>query len=180
MRSLDLVESSWCRPTVGARLLSAKRSTYHNQAKGFMTMHKAMLTMVLSLVCGCGGQSGDLDVSKFIGVWEVDFDRTMEESKKSPKYDEKMAERMPALIKRMMGTMTIRLTDKEMVYRRGTKDIAHPYSVKSSDENSVTITVKQEANEITIAFTLIDGEYMSFKSSASDDMNYYVWKKSAE
>ena len=143
-------------------------------------MRKIMLVMVLSVVWGCGAIDEDLDMSKFNGLWEVDFDRTMEESQKSPKYDEKTATRMPDMIKRMMANMKIKLTDKEMIYLRGTKEVVIPYTLKSSDQKSVTVTMKQGPEEASAVFTLIDGKYMKFKSSASDDMHYYVWKKGTE
>jgi hypothetical protein len=142
-------------------------------------MRKAILTMVLSVVCISGALAGNLKISKFVGLWDVDFDRTMEEAKKSPKYNEKEAERMPAMIKRMMGKMKIKLTDKQMIYVRGTKEVVFPYSVKSSDDKSVTIEIRKGDDTATVAFILIDGKYMNFKSSASDDMHYYVWKKGA-
>ena len=143
-------------------------------------MRKIMLVMVLSVVWGCGAIDEDLDMSKFTGLWEVDFDRTMEEGKKSPKYDEKMATRLPDMIKRMMATMKVKLTDTEMIYLRGTKEVVIPYTVDSSDQKSVTVTMKQGPEEATAVFTLIDGMYMNFKTSASDDMHYYVWKKGTE
>ena len=143
-------------------------------------IQKTMVIMALSVICCSMTWAGDLNMDTFIGVWEVDYDRTLEESKNSPKYDEKMAERMPAMIKRMMGTMKIKLTEEEMVYARGAKEIKFPYTVKSSDAESVTISIAQEAAEITVVFTLVDEAYMGFKSSASDDMHYYVWAKATE
>jgi len=124
------------------------------------------------------GAAKDMGIAAFAGLWEVDFDRTMEEGKKSPKYDKTTAERMPDMIKKMMAMMKVKVTDKEMVYLRGTRKMAFPFAVKSSDEKSVTGTMKLGPNEATVVFTLIDGVYMNFKSSASDDMDYYVWKKS--
>ena len=143
-------------------------------------MRTVIMVMALSAVWGCGANVEELDMSKFTGMWEVDFDRTLEEGKKSPKYDETMATRMPDMIKRMMATMKVKLTDKEMIYLRGTKEVVIPYTVKSSDHTSVTVTIKQGPEEATAVFTLIDGNYMNFKSSASDDMHYYVWKKGTE
>ena len=126
------------------------------------------------LIMGSTVAAGNLEINTFIGVWTVDYDRTMEEGKKSPKYD---AERMPAMIKGMMAKMKIKLTDTEMIYLRGAKEMKFPYSVTSSDAQSVTITANPGPQEITIVFTLVDGEYMQFKSSGSDDMKYYVWKQ---
>ena len=140
-------------------------------------MHKSIATIALMLVVGSAAAADSLDVSTFIGLWGVDYDHTMEEGKKSPKYD---AERMPAMIKGMMAKMKIKLTEREMIYLRGAKEIKLPYSVTSSDAQSLTVSVNQGPQEVTVTFTLIDGEYMNFKSSGSDDMAYYVWKKEAE
>ncbi len=142
-------------------------------------MHRTILIMVLSLACCCGAFAKDLDMSKFAGLWEVNFDATMEEAKKSPKYDEKMAERLPDMVKRLMAVMKVRLNDEEMVYLRGTREMAIPYRFKSSDDKSVTVSMTQGPSEATtVVFTLIGGKHMNFKSSASDDMHYYVWQKS--
>ena len=143
-------------------------------------MRKIILAMALLGICSSCALDGNLDMSKFIGLWEVDYARTMEAGKKSPKYNEKDAERMPAMIKRMMEKMKIKLTETEMIYLRGSKEIKVPYTVKSSDKTSITISAKQGSIDAAVVFTLIDGEYMSFKSSGSDDMAYYVWKKGAE
>ena len=101
----------------------------------------------------------------------------MEASKKSPKYNKKDAERMPAMIKRMMGMMKIKLSEKEMIYLRGTRQMKAPFTIKSADKKSVTVVIKQGEQQITVIFTLLDKKYMNFKSSGSDDMDYYVWKK---
>ena len=142
-------------------------------------MRQFILVTLLAITSGCGGSVGELDIGSLIGVWEVDFDRTMEEAKKSPKYDEAMAERMPKIVKRMMARMKIKLTGTELIYLRGEKEIVLPYEVTSSNANSITVTVKSGTEEATVVFTLIDGAYMNLKSSASDDMDYYVWKKGA-
>lgn len=143
-------------------------------------MRKVILAMALSAIWCSTTLAANMDMSKFVGQWEVDYDRTLTEGKKSPKYNEKMAERMPAMIKRLMAKMKIKLTEKEMTYIMGTKEMKLPYSVKSADAKSVTISIKQGQKEVTVVFTLIDGKYMNFKSSGSDDMHYYVWKKGTE
>ena len=143
-------------------------------------MRKAILAMVFSAIWCSTTLAGNLDMGKLAGMWEVDYDRTMAEGKKSPKYDDKMAERLPAMVKRMMGRMRITLTDKEMIYVMGAKEMALPYTVKSSDANSVTVSAKQGTKEVTVVFTLIEATYMNFKSSGSDDMDYYVWKRATK
>jgi hypothetical protein len=139
-------------------------------------MHKALLVFAFVFIAGAA-LAENLDMSRFVGLWGVDYERTMEEGKKSPKYD---AEKMPAMIKGMMTKMKIRLTDSEMIYVRGAREVKMPYTVTSSDARSVTAGVSQGSQEITLTFILIDGEYMNFKSSGSDDMAYYVWKRESD
>lgn len=137
-------------------------------------MKRAILILMITMFVTGGITAADLKIDAFSGTWSVDFDRTMEEAKKSPKYD---GERVPAMIKRMMAKMKIDMTDKEMTYIRGAKEMKMPFTVKSSDDQSVTVSVKQGDQEATIKFTLIDGAFMNFNSSGSDDMDYYIWKK---
>lgn len=140
-------------------------------------MRHFVLTTVLLIASGCGNPVEDLHIGTFEGVWEVDFDRTMEEAKKSPKYDEKMAARMPEMVKRMMARMKIKLTGSELIYLRGEKEMVLSYAVTVSNADSITVTVKSGTEGATVIFTHIEGKFMSLKSSVSDDLDYYVWKK---
>ena len=137
--------------------------------------------IILSLLIGIFGVSdvlgGGNQMHKFLGVWGVDFDRTMEAAKKSPKYSEQEAERMPKMIERMMGMMKIKLTDREMIYVRGSREMALPYTVKAASKQSTTVQFSQNKKTFEVQFTLIDGKYMRFTSSGSDDMDYYIWKR---
>lgn len=140
-------------------------------------MRKLALTAVLLAVWCSIAVAEDLNMGSFTGLWEVNYARTMQEGKKSPKYDE---EHMPAMIKSMMSKMKIKLTDTDMIYLRGAKEIKLPFSVTASDADSVTVAVKQGDREVSVMFTLIEQTCMNFKSSGSDDMDYYVWQRVAE
>jgi hypothetical protein len=140
-------------------------------------MRYAILAAIAFAVLGCSAPPAPVDMTAFTGLWEVDFDRTMEAAKESPKYDEAEAARLPDMIKRLMAMMKVELTDSEMIYHRGEKAVAVPYTVSASDMTSVTVAVKQGAMEATLIFTQVDADTMRFKSSATDDMDYYVWKR---
>lgn len=122
--------------------------------------------------------AGSNEMTPFLGLWHVDFERTMEAAKKSPKYSAKDAERLPLMVKKMMGMMKIKLADGSMSYVRGSKEISIPYKVKTASGNSATVACSHGDKTFDVRFTLIDGNYMNFKSSASDDMHYYIWKRS--
>ncbi len=140
-------------------------------------MRYTILIALLALACGCTAPPANLNMTDFTGLWEVDFDRTMEAAKQSPKYDEAEAARLPDMIKRLMAMMKVEVTDSEMIYHRGEKAVAVPYTVSASDMTSVTVAVKQGAMEATLIFTQVDADTMRFTSSATDDMDYYVWKR---
>jgi hypothetical protein len=136
------------------------------------------LVAVISIFWVSQAMAGDNEMNSFLGLWRVDFERTMEAAKKSPKYSAKDAERLPAMVKKMMGMMKIKLADGNMSYVRGAKEISIPYRVKTASRNSATVACSHGDKTFDVRFTLIDGNYMNFKSSASDDMHYYIWKRS--
>jgi hypothetical protein len=141
-------------------------------------MHKVVLTLALVAVCSSGALAANTDMGKFIGLWEVDSDRTMDEVKKSPEYNARTAERMP---KRIKSSMKIQITDRQLIYLVRDKKMAVDYSVVSSTTNTVTISVKHGANEAKSVFSLIDGDFMNVKPlTGSDDMTYFVWRRRAE
>ncbi|MCZ6875952.1 MAG: hypothetical protein O7G88_20885 [bacterium] len=143
-------------------------------------MRKSIACVVLISICWVSqAVAGNNDMSKFLGLWRVDFERTMEEAKKSPKYSAKDAERLPAMVKKMMGMMTIKLADGSMSYVRGSREMNLPYRVKAASGNSATVVCSRGDKTFDVRFTLIDGKYMNFKSAASDDMDYYIWKRTA-
>jgi hypothetical protein len=119
------------------------------------------------------------DVAKFHGTWEVDVDRTMLEVKKSPKYTPEDAERLPAVVKRMMATLRIRVTDKTITYLQGSEEMSVPFRVERSTETSAVLVLSQGGKDFTLTLSLREGKYMNVKSTASDDLDYYIWKRAS-
>jgi len=113
----------------------------------------------------------------FLGTWVVDYGKTMEEAKKSPKYSPKDDARFAAAIQRMMATMKIQFTGDEMIYLRGDRKNAVPYTLKSSDGTKAAISCAAGGRHFDVVLTLRKGDTMNFKSSGSDDMDFYVWKR---
>jgi len=140
-----------------------------------MKLRVLILINVVLLAWSCGGEATDLAMAEFIGGWEVDLDRTIERAKDSPKYDAANAEDVPETIRKLMSMMKIEISETEIVYLRGAKKQALPYEFKSADPNSVTVTVHNGDEQANLVFSWVDEGRMNFKSSVSDDMNYYVW-----
>ena len=136
---------------------------------------RSLLASLLSLL-SLAGHAAALDASKLAGLWEVDFDRTMEELKKSPKYKPEDIEKMPAMIKGMMARMKVKFSEKEFAFVQGGKEMSLPYTVQSETGASSVLAVKQGNQEQTLTVTLVDGKFLNVKSSGSHDLDYYIWK----
>ena len=133
---------------------------------------------VLSLI-GCNKDAGTGPAKNpFIGKWTVNYDLTMEESKKSPKYQPELAPLIGMVIKDMVERMKLEITAEEMIYSRDDNKQSAPYTITSTDTAGKSLTAASQAGdkEVQIVFTLIDDKYMNFTSTGSDDMNYYIWQ----
>ncbi len=132
----------------------------------------------LSLI-GCKKDAGSHPAKNpFIGKWTVNHGLTMEEAKKSPKYQPETAPLIGKLIKNMVERMKLKITAEEMIYSMNDNERPVPYTVTSTGTGGKSLTATSQAGdkEVQIIFTLIDDKYMNFKSTGTDDMNYYIWQ----
>ena len=132
----------------------------------------------LSLI-GCKKDAGSQPAKNpFIGKWIVSYELTMEESKKSPKYQPEIAEKMGMFIKNLVEQMKLEIAAEEMIYSLGDNKRTVPYTVTSTGPGGKSLTATSQAGdkEVQIAFTLIEDKYMNFKSTGTDDMDYYIWQ----
>jgi hypothetical protein len=131
---------------------------------------------------GCGKPSGQVapfGKAAFEGQWVPDFDRTMEEARKSPKYqpgDEKVS----AMLKRTLESMQLEVTADALVFSRGGRKQSLAYTVISTDPEAQSLTVStggdgDKGTEVTLR--LLEGGFLNFKSAGSDDMDYFIWKR---
>jgi hypothetical protein len=135
------------------------------------------LLMLIAVFALCARPVYPQGTERFLGVWVVDYDQTMEEAKKSPKYQAKDAPLIAGMIKRMMATMKIEFTRNEMIYLRGDRKNAIPYTVKSGGGSKTTLSCTAGGRQFEVVVTLREGTTMNFKSSGSDDMDFYIWKR---
>ena len=143
-------------------------------------MRKLIVGIVLAVFWVPGALSEGMDIGEFVGHWEVDFDRTMEEVKKSPEYNPEDAEKLPKIVKRMMQRMKIRIEPDNVVYWMGKRQEAFPFTVTAASDTTVTANTEQHGKTATFVLTLVEGRYMNLKSSTSDDLDYYIWKPATE
>ncbi|MGK7943282.1 MAG: hypothetical protein AB4058_02305 [Microcystaceae cyanobacterium] len=117
------------------------------------------------------------NLSKIEGLWLVDYDKTLEEAKKNPELSAEEIEQMPKIIKRLIETMRIEITENSLIYRRGNRETTILCSFKNMTEIKIIALCNNQNQEATLTFTLIENKYLNFKSSNSDDMDYYIWKR---
>ncbi len=114
------------------------------------------------------------------GKWTVDYDLTIENAKNSPKYSEEMAAKMPEMVKSFMNHMTLEIADAMVIYHMGEKSQEMAFEVDSIDGDTVVLKLIVPDQEVCLTFTLMADQKMNFKSSGSDDMDYYIWHKTEQ
>lgn len=121
-------------------------------------------------------------MNSFTGNWTVDYDRTMEETKKSPKYKPEVDQLFAMLIQNTVEKMKLKITSDKMISSRDDQEQALAYTVTSTSDDGKTMTATLAAGEeqVQITFTLVDDDYMNFKSTGTEDMDYYIWKRAVQ
>jgi len=138
-----------------------------------MKMNFLLITLGLLTACVCS--AGGLET--FIGKWQVDYETTLVAAKQSPKYDpEKDAETMPKVLRKIADRMTLEITAEEVTFTVGERSNSMPYKVKSDKDGQVILACDAKGNEVTLTFEPRKKGRMNFKSSMTDDMDYYVWQ----
>lgn len=120
------------------------------------------------------------DMADLLGKWRVDVPATVEAGKQSPKFKPEDHDKMAAMIERMLGSMSLTLDEANVIFARGTKFMqSRAYTLKSDVDGVTTVTVLEGEKPVELAFTLEGDNRMRLKSSASTDMDFYVWTRAA-
>ncbi len=151
-------------------------------------MRKTALILIITLsamsLLGCKKKADTPPVAKnpFIGKWTIDYDRTMEETKKSPKYKPEVDQLFGMLIQNKVEEMKLDITsDKVIISKDGQEQIdAYTVTFTGSDGRTMIATSAAGDEQVQMTFTLIGDDYINFKSTGSDDMDYCIWKRAAE
>jgi len=136
------------------------------------------LAVIMSLIFGSPLIAENAAISNFVGIWKIHVDKTIEETKKSPRYTSKDADIIATYLAKLLEVMRLKFSETEMTYIRNGKETSFPFTVKETGQNSVTIMVKMGNDDATIVLSMREGKLLNFTSSLTDDMNYYVWEKS--
>ena len=121
-------------------------------------------------------------MNSFTGNWTVDYDRTMEETKKSPKYKPEVEQLFAMLIQNTVDKTKLEITSDKIISSKDQQEQALPYTIASisTDGKTMIATATTAQEQVQITFTLVDNDYMNFKSTATSDMDYYIWKRTTQ
>jgi hypothetical protein len=110
------------------------------------------------------------------GTWVIDSEGTTEFMKTSPKYDEKAAKYLPKIITRM-SKVTYTFENDQIVAKMGDKEKALDVTHLKSEGNTHTFESTIGDKTMTITATINDKGQLNIKNSASNDGDYFLWKK---
>ena len=139
-------------------------------------MRRIAVLAIVALLSPAVVPAAEPDMSRFLGSWSVDYDRTMERAKESPKFSEQ-DEKMSVMLQQLMEVMKMKITEREMVYIRGPKETPVAYMPKTQTKDVTTVSCSVGEHSFDVNLSLIDGAFLSLKSSGSDDMDFIVWKR---
>lgn len=120
------------------------------------------------------------DIKPFIGQWGVDVPATLEEMKKSPKYNPEQAAQYAAHVKKMSGQLLLTVGESQINIDLDMRTRAIPYKVVNSTEKETQVAFDTGKQKGGITFTRIGKDRINFKFTEGDDLNIYVWKRSLE
>lgn len=119
------------------------------------------------------------EMSPFLGSWTINVDKTMENLKTSPTYNKAEDEEFKETITSMMNAMRIDITADKVIYHMGQKQEPIALGKKTVNASSVIAEINNGGTKATLTFISVDKKYLNMKSSASHDMDYIIWEKSA-
>lgn len=111
------------------------------------------------------------------GTWVIDYDRTLENVQSSSTISVKEAATLPGQLKLLRGLLKLQITDRQVVTFRGDRKESVAYQVEEINKNTVLLTANARGRQVILTFTLQPGGGMHMGSSATDDMDYFLWKK---
>lgn len=110
------------------------------------------------------------------GSWTLDASATEENLKTSPQWTAEDAKYLPTIMKRMSQFVFEFEEDAIVSSRRGKQQILPVVLKENSGEMYVFEgTIRDERVTVTVSF--VDDRTINIRSSATDDMDYYLWKR---
>jgi len=141
------------------------------------TSFKITALILMYAVAFSAASCGQNKFSSLKGTWAVDHELTMENMKKNPKFEPETVDKFSAIIKQLIEYLKVEVTDSTIIYHTGPKKQELGFTVESSPSDKVVLRVRQLDQFFTLTFMFLKDGAMTFTSTGSDDMNFYIWRK---
>ena len=110
------------------------------------------------------------------GSWILNADATSLYIKTSPKWDASGEKYLPTILKRM-SQMAYVFNDKAIVVSMRGREQALPVTLSSSEDKTYVFDGELRGKSVTMTVSFIDETTINIRSSATDDMDYYLWSR---
>lgn len=110
------------------------------------------------------------------GSWILDVEATQAYVKSSPKWKEADAKHLPMVLKRMSQVSYVFEGDAITISARGSAQKL-PVTRKSSKAPAYVFEGEKGDDSVRLTVTISEEGNMNIRSSKTDDMDYYLWKR---
>ena len=110
------------------------------------------------------------------GSWVLDASATEEHLKTSPRWKAEDAKYLPTVLKRMSQFLFEFEESAIVSTMRGRQQII-PVVLKENSGNGYVFEGRVRDQSLTLTVSFVDDQTINIRSSASDDMDYFLWKR---
>ncbi len=110
------------------------------------------------------------------GSWILHASATETHMKTSPKWKAEHAKYLPTVMKRMSKVL-FEFGDNAIVASTGSKQQTLPVMLKESSRTKYVFEGRVREKSVTMTVSFVDDRTINIRSSATDDMDYYLWKR---
>ncbi len=112
-----------------------------------------------------------------VGVWQLDREETESNIRQSPKWDEEIERVLPMILTKMEA-INYNFTGAVLTVVQGERKQVFDYIVSSdAGANPVVLEMLVDGQTVNLEITFISDNQINIKSSETDDMDYYIWKR---
>jgi len=110
------------------------------------------------------------------GSWILDAEATEKYMKTSPKWRAADEKYLPTILKRMSQVLYEFKGDTISVSMRGKRQVL-PVALKKSSSKKHVFEGEVQGKLLTMTVAFVDDATINIRSSSTDDMHYYLWKR---
>lgn len=110
------------------------------------------------------------------GTWILDAQATEHYIMTSPKWKPETAKYLPTIMERM-SYYVFEFDEGVIIASRRAKKETLPVALKENDKKKYVFKGEIRNQTITMTVTFVNDTTINIRSSATDDMDYYLWKR---